>query len=343
MNYWLHRITGGDNALPYAHALLFNEGYLSIGWSDFSDDDFVKAVKSHKGWSYLEDRMQAEGWGLPRNRYNLWRFINEMQMGDVVVIPMPYEFHVFKICDNTIYSNESIDKTIYHDWNGNYAKMQSGSMITPDNQYIDLGFYRKVEPIVLHISRYDYADQYLSSRMKIRQTNANISDIKSSINEAIDTFKNKKPLRLKEHFIEDCVPQLLEHINNLTNADKFEELVGWYLLSIGAKVETPSKNESPTEMGDADKIGYFENIKTAIMVQVKKHEGQTDDWAVQQIRAYKSNHQYGDYFTQMWVISSCDKFSEKAVLEAESANVRLIDGKEFCKMILEIGFSGLSF
>ena len=38
MKYWLHRITGGDNALGYAHPLLFNHHYLSIGWSDFSSD-----------------------------------------------------------------------------------------------------------------------------------------------------------------------------------------------------------------------------------------------------------------------------------------------------------------
>ena len=38
MKYWLHRINGGDNALAFAHTLLYKHFYLSIGWSDFSSD-----------------------------------------------------------------------------------------------------------------------------------------------------------------------------------------------------------------------------------------------------------------------------------------------------------------
>ena len=77
------------------------------------------------------------------------------------------------------------------------------------------------------------------------------------------------------------------------------------------------------------------------MVQVKKHEGTTDNWAVQQVKAFKANHNYGDYHTQMWVISSCEEFSERARAEAEEAGVRLIGGLEFAKMILDAGLEGM--
>ena len=78
------------------------------------------------------------------------------------------------------------------------------------------------------------------------------------------------------------------------------------------------------------------------MVQVKKHKGVTDEWAIQQIKAYMTNHIYDDYHTQMWVISSCEKFSEKALNEAEAAGVRLINGNEFARMILDAGLEGLT-
>ena len=142
--------------------------------------------------------------------------------------------------------------------------------------------------------------------------------------------------------LEETAPKLFSLIENFTNDTKFENLVEWYLKSLGARVDTPSKNESPTEDGDADKVAYFENIKTAIMVQVKKHEGTTDDWAVQQIKAFKANHNYGDYHTQMWVISSCQDFSARAKIEAENEGVRLINGMEFAKMILNAGLEGLN-
>ena len=80
------------------------------------------------------------------------------------------------------------------------------------------------------------------------------------------------------------------------------------------------------------------------MVQVKKHKenSETDDWAVQQIRAFKTNHNYGDYFTQMWVISSSNKYCEEAISMAEAEGVRLINGIEFAKMILDAGLEGMS-
>ena len=86
MKYWLHRITGGDNALEFADTLLFKHLYLSIGWSDFSSDAFVSDV-NERGSSAIDEAMQKEGWGLPRNRWNLWRFIKGMSKGDIVVVP----------------------------------------------------------------------------------------------------------------------------------------------------------------------------------------------------------------------------------------------------------------
>lgn len=59
MKYWLHRITGGDNALGYAQPLLFNHHYLSIGWSDFSSDAFVRQVQK-EGETAIDSAMQAD-------------------------------------------------------------------------------------------------------------------------------------------------------------------------------------------------------------------------------------------------------------------------------------------
>ena len=328
--------------MEFAHPLLFTHNYLSIGWSDFSEDTFVLDVKN-RGENAIDEAMQNAGWGLPRNRWNLWRFINGMAKGDIVVVPTWGEFSLFEIADDEVLSNESMDASIFQNWNGKMAsRYEDGYFHNEEGNIIDLGFYRKVKPVLLHIPREGYTDQELYSRMKIRQTNADISDLKESIEYAQKAFEEKKPINLKEQIVEETAPKLLSLIEKLTNDMKFENLVGWYLKSLGARVETPSKNESCTEDGDADKVGYFENIKTAIMVQVKKHEGTTDDWAVQQVKAFKANHNYSDYYTQMWVISSCEKFSEKALNEAEAAGVRLINGNEFARMILDAGLEGLN-
>ena len=342
MKYWLHRITGGDNALGYAHPLLFNHHYLSIGWSDFSSDAFVRQVQI-EGETAIDRAMQAEEWGLPKNRWNLWRFIVGMKKGDIVLVPTSQEFSLFEIEDDIILSNESIDTSVFKDWNGKQAVLQGDGYFYNENGLpIDLGFYRKVKPILYNIPRMGFADQNLISRMKIRQTNADISDLKESIENARKAYEENKPINLKEKIVEETAPKLLALIEKLTSADRFENLVEWYLKSLGARTEIPSKNAPDKGEGDADVIGYFENIKTAIMVQVKKHEGVTDEWAIQQIKAYMTNHIYDDYHTQMWVISTCEHYSQKAMNEADEAGVRLISGIEFASMILNAGLEGLN-
>ena len=342
MKYWLHRITGGDNALAFAHPLLFTHHFLSIGWSDFSSDAFVMQVQT-EGETAIGSAMQAEGWGLPKNRWNLWRFIHEMKKGDIVLVPTSHEFSLFEIEDDVVFSNESIDSSVFVDWNNKKAiRQEDGYYYNEDGLLIDLGFYRRVKPILYNIPRMGFADQKLISRMKIRQTNADISDLMDSIENARKAYEEHKPINLKERIIEETAPKLLTLIENLTSADSFENHVEWYLKSLGARTEIPCKNSPDKGEGDADVIGYFENIKTAIMVQVKKHEGVTDEWAIQQIKAYKTNHTYDDYHTQMWVISTCEHYSPKAMNEAAEADVRLITGIEFATMILNAGLEGLN-
>jgi len=343
MRYWLHRITGGDNALGFAHPLLFTHHYLSIGWSDLSSDAFVRQVQA-EGETTIDSAMQAKGWGLPKNRWNLWRFIMEMKKGDVVLVPTSQEFSLFEILDDVIFSNESIDSSVFMDRNGKRAILQEdGYYYNENGQPIDLGFYRRVKPILYNIPRKDFADQSLISRMKIRQTNADISDLKDSIEDARKAYEENKPINMKEKIVAETAPKLLALIEKLTSEGRFETLVEWYLKSLGARTEIPGKNAPDKGEGDADVIGYFDNIKTAIMVQVKKHEGVTDEWAIQQIKAYKTNHTYDDYHIQMWVISTCEHYSQKAMNEADEAGVRLITGIEFASMILDAGIEGFFY
>ena len=347
MNYWLHRITGGENAWPLSVGLFkkgygSEQGYISIGWSDFATEEYLSMIRS--GMEGFDMAMDEQGYGRPRNRWNLWRFVNEMEEGDLVVVPFPYSFFICRITDNEVLTNESISPDLLVDCDGNKVTLrEDGYLYNSAGNYVDLGFYRKVEILEKDIPRDGYADQALYSRMKIRQTHANINDLKESISSAVETFRRGKPVNLRESVMESAAPLALEKIRGLQNDSKFESLVEWYLKSLGAnRVETPWRGESPSEAGDADKVAYFDNIGFAIMVQIKKHSGITDDWAVTQIKAYSTNHNFGEYSTALWVVSSGDGFSEEAMRLAEEAGVRLVDGLQFSRMILDAGLEGMT-
>lgn len=344
--YYLHRITGGANARPYAIHLLGKENeekYLSIGWCDFSEDAFVQDVLA-RDIEAVNEWLTHEGYTpLSPSRWCLWRFIKQMQPGDYVLVPSWGTFSVYKILDDKVYTNQSlpIEKlrtsgSSYPIYDGKYLRDEKGN-------YIDLGFYRKVEKVEIDIPRSLYAKKRLISRMKIRQTNADITDIKELVNEAIVAYSLEKPVNLKENILNDIVEKTFYQIKETLDANKFEDLVRWYLESLGAAwVDTPPKNASSTKEGDADKVAYFEKLKLIVMVQAKRHEDITKEWAVQQITNYRDNNKTPDEYTSiLWVISTGDDFSPEAKQLAEDNGVRLINGLEFTKLILDSGLYGM--
>jgi len=151
--------------------------------------------------------------------------------------------------------------------------------------------------------------------MKMRQTNANISDLKDSIENSIKNARDNAPISLYGEIIEDMKEKVLAEINSKLSPEKFEKLVLWYLKKIGAdEIKAPSKNESFKQDGaDGDIIADFELLKVRILVQVKRHEGETSDWAVKQIQKYSEQHKElgdGEYTYINWALTSANDFTQ---------------------------------
>ena len=337
VNYFLHRIKGGDNALPLARTLL-NKGYLTIGWSDFSDEEYLHKISREPNG--INDVYLAEYGYLPRNRWNLWRFICDMKKGDIILVPQPYTFSLYVISDDIVYTNKSFDKELLaDDQNVRYSLRDGKFLYDSHGRCTDIGFYRRVSPVPSgqDIPRWEYADAALTSRMKIRQTNSCITDLRTSVDNALERWRDQKPLNLKSQLRSDLVNPVLKLLQTQLNEDKFEALVVQLMKTLGAEIEPHAKNETSTEQGDADCVAIFNDIKVAILIQVKHHTETTESWAVEQIEAFRKNHNYDEYTTAMWVISTCSQYSETAIKMAEDEGVRLIDGEEFASMLLEYG------
>ena len=187
MKYWLHRITGGDNALPYVKPLL-GQGFLSIGWKGLSNDENKNSIQE-RGWSAVNDIMLRYGWELGRSRYCLSRFISEMRSGDLVVVPASGNFSIYEIIDDVVYSNEFFDPRYFVDSNGIRASRIEGngyySFVNNLGEEIDLGFYRRVKPRIINKSRYEGVDPLLYAKLRTLMTNIDISDIGSVIDDVL--------------------------------------------------------------------------------------------------------------------------------------------------------------
>ena len=204
---------------------------------------------------------------------------------------------------------------------GFYICLVKGDATVCHRGNLDLGWEREVEILADCSPRSDYATTALQSRMKCQQTNRKRKDEPFDL---VGSVSAELRMTSEKH----CPP------------DKFEGLVASYFKSLGAQVSIPSKNY-PGKQGDCDVEAVFTDLKLTISAQCKMHTGTTDDWAVRQILDYAANRnesEKDDNWTYVpWVVSFAEKFSDKAIKLAKENGVTLVNGEEFCRMLLNAG------
>lgn len=335
MNYWIHRISHQAN-LSYP---LLDKGFLSIGFSDFIDSNLIDRVLEDD-WGYFTKQFNIV-WGKePRTRYNLYRFLR-FAKGDIVIVPGKGTFSVYEVIDDRPLP---IGETYSQDlstWGGNKVITDGKFLKSEGGERYDLGFARKVKVLYQNVSRAKFADAKLTSRMKIRQTNALINDLGKSVEKSISNYQLNKPIHLHSILIEKTSSLVLEAIKAELNPDKFEKLLKTYFKAIGAnEVSIPAKNAKGKE-GDADIVAVFESLKLIIYTQAKFQKGQIKEWGANQILDYKSSKESIDdgYNKIAWLITTASSFNPEAEKLAKENEIQLIDGLEFSKMLLNVGIN----
>ena len=362
-NIWQHRISHSG----YFSYPLLEKGILSIGFSDFTDDKTINMLNNHQETRANFDRHVKEiaqkkwegDFSNMRTHYNLWLFA-KMRKGDWVLVPKPYKFSIYEVSEDNLYRFSELGMPIPAN-----PEQDNEPLFTIDEEDknkikdVDLGFFRKVTPVCEGINRASFADAALNSRMKARQTTLDISALQNNVNEAINRYKEKKPINIHT-MVSDLidkkklVDEVLSIIQNYLNPDEFERLIKWYFESIGATdVNIPSKND-PKQSGpaDADIIADFKHLKTTFYVQAKHHKGEESaggtEWAQEQVeKASKQREKKGDshHLHIKWVLSSCNNYAneKKAKADAKEENIQLINGLEFSMMLLEAGILNLEY
>ena len=355
MRTWLHRIS------QYAAASypLLDRGFLTIAFGDFSEPKFITNLTSRseeESWRYLEDEFE-QIWKIhPKSRYSLWYFVREMKAGDRVLVPQAGIFSIYEITEDIPLCIRDVDIAGLREWDieaGRVISLAPSGLLrlAEEEEELHLGFARRVREIRTNIPRALFADAALTSRMKIRCTTSDISDLNENIERSLSFHSSGTPIDLHATLLEKNTDATLEAIKSDLNDKKLEILVGWYFKKVGAnKVDLPSKNESGKE-GDGDIVATFDALRTIIYVQVKAHRHATDVWAAEQITAYRNQKERlaaeggvmdDGYARIAWVVSTADKFTNECIALAKENRVLLLNGKDFVKLLLNAGIAGLS-
>ena len=303
--YWLHRVSyeGGLEILE-------RENRLTIGFSAVAKSvEACEAMDKRNYAEFCKAYTAIYKGAIERNKNGLWRFVTEMAVGDIVVVPFRYGFSICCVSGDAIVCNR-----------GNR----------------DLGWEREVKTLAKCSPREDYACSGLLSRMKCQQTNLCINDLSDEVDDALRRKQGNEPLRLLEPMSE----QLLEKLKTSVSPSGFERFVASYFKSLGAQAIVLTKNVSDKH-GDCDVEAVFPSIRLTVCVQCKHHVGTTDDWAVRQISDYAENRgkkgAEDNWTYAYWVVSLADKYNDDAYRLARENGVTLINGMDFCRMCLNAG------
>ena len=278
-----------------------------------------------------------------RSRWCLNRFARFMP-GDTVVVPLYDKCFAIAEVENSAKSILDLPLEVVNELKDVNLSVNGLTDISDSQNIrdIDIGFFVKIKTPVKIIPR-SFAEDKLQTRMKMRQTNASINDLAKEVD---DAAKREAPVDVHEILVEETANAILGKIKKYVTADNFERVVKWYMERIGAsKVYIPPKNSSEKEdYADADVVAVFESLGVTIYIQVKKHDDKTDGWAVEQISKYDENQEKNsiDGMTYIpWVVSTAEDFKEEAKVKAIEKGVKLINGKEFARMLAEVGVNGI--
>ena len=360
-HYWLHRISQEWDVAYYLfdHGDPDRNGYLSIGWVYAENQQAFQQTASTT--EDYDQALKTSGYTLDRGRWSLYHFW-KFQKGDIVVVPkFDRKFAIVEITDSPMPIHElqgftdfkSADHTdhIIRDRKNKLIRYSHQKNVigadgkAGDDEPVDIGFVVPMKILKDNLNRYDYADGALTSRMKIRQTTADIQELANNVeavlqaNGPIDLYRITAG-KLSEVLLKDILKQL--------NDTKWEKLIRWYFEKIGAtRAWIPAKNESGKKDGaDADIVADFDPIHLRIYVQAKFYHWTTDRQALDQVDKYKEQHEesadFSDLTTESWAITSGDKFDEESVRIARQNHITLITGIDFARMLVDAGIADIN-
>lgn len=333
--YWLHRITINRVA---KEILLEDIGLMFTSWNTVASGRFLDSIKNVNKSKFtdiyaktLSDSGIDNGEN-HKNRFCLFMFLNEFKKGDYIIVPGTKNFSVYEIVGEQPYSKERLkDYKLSDRFQKDYEFRENDCYSKSTGEKLDFGFFWQVKLVEKDISRTEFCSNNINRRLKYQMTNIEMTNLKDDIEESISRKRENNPLDLLSEIKDAVVPSILKRLKETIEHRGFEKIVCQYLESIGGCATILSTNNLPADKGDVDIEAWFEDLQVKVLVQVKQHDKDVDVNAVKQIIKGSENY---DGNIILWVVSTCEYFTDEARRMADQNNVRLIDGIEFASMLL---------
>lgn len=316
----LRMAPGGVDWVP--DALAANQ--ISIGWGKAAELmnplldywQFREVVKSH----YYPDAPSYQRAGSVAGM--LWAFLREMNPGDYVVVPHQGSFYVASVTGDPVYM---IDRLEEH------------TAFRRDVEWLN-----GKEPLPRRIAR-----AALQSRMKIRQTCGDASDLLDEIRDALDVSKaGDQPsfgLDLRSRLIDEAKAEMT---SGRMDSYAFENLLATLLRSLGAQEVrvVPRSLDKGVDLIATFALADTFHIRLGVQAKHYRPEPPVGAIVVDQLAAGMEAEQ----ISLGWVATSGgfsdDAVDRKASIEDErGVSIELVDGDQLAAMLVEGGLRAVGY
>jgi predicted Mrr-cat superfamily restriction endonuclease len=304
----------GVDGVP--EALASNE--ISIGWA--KADRLTEPSLDY--WQFREVLKEAYYPEEPGYRDagavagQLWRFIREMAEGDLVVVPHGGEFFVAKVTGPLIYRPEKAEE---HSAFRRRVEWLNGAQPIPRAKALAA----------------------LQSRMKIRQTCADATDLVEEIQDALNVAAGGE----ERNFGVDLRSRLIEQAKREITSGRmdsfgFERLLATLLRSLGAtevRIVARSQDKGADIVATFSLAGTF-NFRLAVQAKHYRADPPVGAHVVDQLVSGMEAEQASLGWVATSGSFSAEALDRKAQLEEERGfQIELIDGDQLAAMIVEGG------
>jgi restriction system protein len=288
-----------------AEPFFLEKGLVALGWHEFGPLSGLQGREEFKT-RYAKVYPDASPQSVANCAGQLYRFVHEMQIGDMIVLPgkLSREVHIGEVT-------------------GEYAHRPEANARFP-NQRSVRWLARLPRTAFSQAALYE-----MGSAMTLFQIRNNVDEIQALLEGGVSVAvpRDEVPVTDAEGIEEQTRDFVLKQLERSLKGLPLEEFVKHLLEAMGYRARLTERNTPSVDVvAHKDELGIEPPI---IKVQVKSTLGRVDDKDVSALYGKVSQGEYG-------LLVTLGEFTPPAVQFANSkSNLRLIDGSALVQLIFE--------
>lgn len=287
-------------------SLFLKENKIAIGWKDMGDLSLIPATRDGFKAKYVETYPDAKKGSVATCAGMLFRFVNEVQVGDYVVYPSKN--------DRMINIGEVTGEYEYNPSQPIYVQQHAVKWLKhlPRTSFSQGALY-EIGSVLAFFSVKKYSDEFLAALDK--GFKAVVAE-----NEEDDTIG-----ATADDIIESTKDFILKELSRNLKGYALEEFVADLLRVMGYRTTVSAQG------GDSgiDITAYKDELPPRILVQVKSQDSDIKETTIQSLKGAMREGDYGLFVTLSHYTKNAQKYLENTPI------IRGINGDELVDLILK--------